>query len=104
MLRTWTFIRSPRSARSVGPRWPPLNPQVGVATPGRNSVLPVGIRRSKTRVPSLSTVEGASGGTATVMSTRFSRRRPLVFSMPTSIPGRPPTADRRPPTGHEAEP
>lgn len=96
-------------------------------------MLPVCIRRSKTRVPSLSTVEGASGGTASalpkrtlptvlmsalvhshanepptaatstptttadVMSTRFSRRRPLVFSMPTSIPG-------RPPAGHGAEP
>ncbi len=87
-------------------------------------MLPDCIRRSKTRVPSLSTVEGASGGTASalpkrtwptvltsalvhnhanvpptaatntptttvsVMSTRFSRR-PLVFSMPISIPGRP---------------
>ncbi|CAM5443670.1 hypothetical protein SBADM41S_02100 [Streptomyces badius] len=132
-LRTRTFTRSPRFARRVGPRWSPLNPHVGVAAPSRNSVLPACIRRSKTRVPSSSTVEGASGGTASslpkrtlptvlrsalvhhhaneppipaastptttvsVISTRFSRRRPLVFPMLVSI-------SSRPCPGHGADP
>ncbi|MFF5768944.1 hypothetical protein ACFY8V_02035 [Streptomyces californicus] len=47
-----------------------MNPHVGVATPFRNSVVPARIRRSKTRVPSRSTVERASGGTASSSANR----------------------------------
>lgn len=62
-LVTLTETVSPRAARSVGPRYPPLYPQVGVALP-RNAVLPAAARNWNTRRASPSTRDGASGGTA----------------------------------------
>src|SRR5699024_444724 len=63
-LSTSTAISSPRSARSVGPRKSPSNPQVRVdpSWPA-NSLLASCALRSKVRTPS-STCESASGGTA----------------------------------------
>lgn len=63
VLTTRTRTFSPFAARRVGPRWLPLKPQVGVLVPAVNSVSPACIRRSKTRVPSASTVDAARGGT-----------------------------------------
>ena len=78
-LVTSIRTRSPRVRRSVGPRCAPPMPHVSVRPRPVRSLRPVCSRRSKTRVPSASTVDAASGGTR---SGRSKATAPTVSTRP----------------------